>query len=555
KFDYVVGNPPWVRWEDLPDEYRKITKRLWEEEYHLVGAGAGGFKRDLAMLFLARCFDLYLKPGGRHGFLMPFTVFKTQAGAGFRRFLATKTRIIKIHDMVTLYPFEGAVNRTSAIVVEKICELRDIGSDRCQEVNSIMAKNKRVNHVIWVNKTGKAIPTDTPLEQVLKMTDRFDAIMVPLVDDDVTSPWMQVTEKMLQYVRRITQGSSLYKAHEGVNVALNQVYYVQIKDKTPDGRLVITNPPEPGQKKKVKQVEVVVEPDLVYPLIRGKDVEKWFVEYKGRYVILPHDPKTGKPLSEIDFKVKYKDTFSYLNHYRDELITRSIKPFLSQLKQLRELERKKLAGARNDEDRKKVQINLESVVKSIEKIKNELYSKFYIVDNIGSYTFAPYKVVWKEVSARMQAGGFHVAVVGLVEDEYLGSRVVVPDHTVVMISLQNEEEAYYLAGVLNSTLTQFALQYAVVSSVEEYISVPNFNPDDPVHRNVAKLSRRAHELARCLYSQVKPGYCSSIHNPKDELARVEDELDRAVAQLYGIPEDAIEGFRKLLNTFAGKEGG
>jgi type II restriction/modification system DNA methylase subunit YeeA len=146
KFDYIVGDPPWVAWDNLPEEYRETTRTLWENVYGLVGGGVGGFKRDLSMLFLARCFDLYLKPGGRHGFLTPFTLFKTQAGAGFRRFLATKLRIIKIHDMVTLYPFEGAVNETSAIVIEKICELGDINSGRCQEMNKIMVGNRKIKH-------------------------------------------------------------------------------------------------------------------------------------------------------------------------------------------------------------------------------------------------------------------------------------------------------------------------------------------------------------------------------------------------------------------------
>jgi hypothetical protein len=54
---------------------------------------------------------------------------------------------------------------------------------------------------------------------------------------------------------------------------------------------VITNPEEPGQKKSVKQVEAAVEPELLYPLIRGRDVKKWFVEFEDRYIILPHDPK------------------------------------------------------------------------------------------------------------------------------------------------------------------------------------------------------------------------------------------------------------------------
>ncbi|MGC9178367.1 MAG: Eco57I restriction-modification methylase domain-containing protein, partial [Conexivisphaera sp.] len=141
KFDYVVGNPPWVRWEDLPDDYREITKPLWENVYALTGGGAGRFKRDLAMLFLARSFDLYLKPGGRLGFLMPFTVFKTQAGAGFRRFLATRTKVNVVHDLVTLYPFEGAVNRTSAVIVEKVCEVNKATKDECPALEEMLNGN------------------------------------------------------------------------------------------------------------------------------------------------------------------------------------------------------------------------------------------------------------------------------------------------------------------------------------------------------------------------------------------------------------------------------
>ncbi|MEM0348628.1 MAG: N-6 DNA methylase [Candidatus Caldarchaeum sp.] len=120
RFDYVVGNPPWVNWENLPENYREISRSVWDE-YGLTkvrGMGLGKVKRDMAMLFLVRCVDLYLRDGGVIGFLVPFTLFKTQAGAGFREWISS-WNIRVIHDLVTLYPFEGAVNRTAAIVVCK----------------------------------------------------------------------------------------------------------------------------------------------------------------------------------------------------------------------------------------------------------------------------------------------------------------------------------------------------------------------------------------------------------------------------------------------------
>ncbi|MEM2372731.1 MAG: N-6 DNA methylase [Thermofilaceae archaeon] len=509
KFDYVVGNPPWVNWENLPESYRETSKLLWSQ-YGLAevrGRGLGRVKKDLAMLFLARCFDLYLKPGGKHAFLMPFTVFKTQAGAGFRKFLATKTKIHVVHDLVTTYPFEGAVNRTSAIVVEKICELSDLGRGECPDAAKMVEGNRRIKHVVWVSE--KAVPTDAPLEEVLKTVPMHQMVMAPITENDPSSSWMQVTEKVLPHVRKVL-GSSPYEAHEGVNVALNQVYYVQVKGKTPDGKLVITNPPEPGQKKRVKQIDVVVEPDFVYPLIRGRDVKRWYVDYRGRYVVVPHDPKTGRPLQEHAVKVGYPNMYQYFLFFKKELMDRSI---------------------------------------------HKLWGKgdpFYAIYDIGSYTFAPYKVVWKEVSARMGAGGFHVAVAGPVDDRYLGNKVLVPDHTIVLVPMNSEEEAHYLAAVLNSSIIAFVGTYMPVKGLEN-LGIPKFDPNNPIHRELAELSRRAHELAKCIYAASKPDYCLKIRNPSAELERVEEEIDRLVARLYGIPEEALQDIKKLLAILKAEE--
>jgi methylase of polypeptide subunit release factors len=38
KFDFVVGNPPWVNWEKLPEQYREVSKDLWTK-YKLAEIG------------------------------------------------------------------------------------------------------------------------------------------------------------------------------------------------------------------------------------------------------------------------------------------------------------------------------------------------------------------------------------------------------------------------------------------------------------------------------------------------------------------------------------
>jgi type II restriction/modification system DNA methylase subunit YeeA len=517
KFDYVVGNPPWVNWENLPESYREASKSLWGH-YGLTEVtgkvGLGKVKRDLAMLFLARCFDRYLAEGGVLGFLITFTVFKTEAGAGFRRFLATKTRIRVVHDLVTLNPFERAKNRTAAVVVEKV------GPD---ELDRVVRENLRgVKHVIWVNPSKKPVPTDKPLEEVLKETRRYEVVVVPLEPGKPESTWIQLTSKAVEAVRKLLTGPQSYEAHAGVYVGLNQVYFVRIKGRTPDGRLVITNPPEPGQKKSVKQVEVAVEPDLVYPLIRGKDIKKWYIGFKDRHIILPVK-QNGETISHIEMKTKYPSTYNYFYNFFDELVRRSGEPYKTKLKPYRE---------------------------SPLQLAEKNAPPFYWIFN-AEPSLAPYKVVWKEVSSRMKAGGFHCAVLEPTED--LEMKPVIPDHTVVLVPLFSRDEAYYLAGVLNSTIVGTITQYVVVGSLKEYIAIPEFDPNNEIHKQIVELSKKAHELATCIHAKVEPNYCEKVINPLKELEKVEKEIDRAVAELFGLSEEDLREFEKLMAMLTGKE--
>ena len=127
-FDYVVGNPPWIAWDNLPEEARQATKPLWEQYglFSLSGNAArhGGGKKDLSMLMLYAAADRYLKPHGRLGMVITQTLFQTKgAGDGFRRFRlgpdGPPLRVLRVDDMVALRPFGEAANWTSTIVLQK----------------------------------------------------------------------------------------------------------------------------------------------------------------------------------------------------------------------------------------------------------------------------------------------------------------------------------------------------------------------------------------------------------------------------------------------------
>ncbi len=503
EFDYVVGNPPWINWENLPESYRSETKPFWNK-YRLLdikGIGLGKVKRDMAMLFLVRCLDKFTKDGGKLSFLIPFTVYKTQAGAGFRKFLSmgylertdkerdSFFKVLKVHDLVTLYPFEGAVNRTSLIVIEKT-----------------EGAKFPIPCITWYNPRSKGIEQEAELEEVKKTTQQFNLILLPIEREErdkpvpieryqPESPWMQITEKAYEGIRKVIGENPWYKAYEGVNTALNQVYWIEILSETPGG-LLITNPSLPGQKKKVKQIKQIIEKDLVYPLVRGRDVKKWYIAKEYGRIIVPHNPETGKPIEEDKLKTRYGRTYEYFFYFKKELENRSIH---------------KLWGKGNP---------------------------FYSVYDIGNYTFYPYKVVWKEVSARMKAGGFHVAVIGPIHDVYLGNKIIVPEHTVVLIPLDSEDEAHYLAAILNSAIVSLYGAYMPVKGLEN-LRIPKFDPNNTMHQNLSNLSEEAHKIAKCIYEENRDDL-------RDKLEKIENEIDKVVAQLYGITDEELAEIKRCL---------
>jgi hypothetical protein len=527
KFDYVIGNPPWIRWDDLPEQYRESSKELWKK-YGLLGiegkTGANKFKKDLSMLFLARCFDLYLKVGGKLGFVITFTVFKTQAGAGFRNFLATKTKIKVVHDLVTLIPFEGATNRTGIIIVEKVCELDNMNNNECTIIKEIRKENMNgIKHVIW---NGKKIDPNISLDDIKKITKRHEnLVMVPLIPNDPTSPWMQVKPNIINSIRKIINGNQYYEAYAGVYTALNQIYYVKVLGKTPDGMLIITNPPESGQKKKVKQIEAKVEPDLVYPLIRGRDVKKWYVEFKDRYIILPHD-KEGDPIPHHIMKTKYPYTYQYFYQFFNDLINRS-GGFLKQ----------KMAPYKKY---------------PFDKAEKMTIPFYYVMNNVKA-SLAPYKVVWRYIAGAIsgKASSFSCAVLSLINN-----KISIPNEKLMLIPFENLYEAYYVSGILNSIIARtiissYVIETEISTHITEVIKIPKFDPNNNLHRKIAELSKRAHELAKCIYSNNKPDDCKNI-NVKEELKKVEEEIDLAVAELYGITKEELEGFKELMDILSGK---
>jgi hypothetical protein len=490
-FDYVVGNPPWIAWENLPDDYRDATEDLWNTYGLSLTLGTGAFKKDMAMLFVARCMDRYVKDGGIFSFLIPFTLFKTRAGAGFRQHIARRYTVAKVIDLVTLYPFEGATNRTSLIVLKK--SGKTVFPIPCE---------------IWHNPRSGGIDTRAELKQVKELTRQFKLSLIPIEFNKPESPWMQITEKAYEAIKKVTGKSPWYEAHAGVYTSLNNVYWIKVLEKRSDGCL-ITNEPVPGQKKTVRQVTVEVEDDVIYPLIRGRDVKRYYVVGEFGNIIITHDSTTGEPLQESKMKIEYPKLYSYLKNFKAELEKRTIKPFLGK--------------------------------------KHK--TPFYRLDNIGRYTFAPYKVVWKRIAGAItgKAVSFAAAVVKGAEE----GKPIIPDDSLIMIDFNELEEAYYVSAVLNSSIIRliiasYTYELRQETHITRYVRIPKFDTSNSLHRNISAFSSKAHLLASRYYGE-------GDMKAYEELSKVEDEIDKHVAQLYNINDEELKEIKRCLAMLEGEE--
>jgi len=474
KFDYVIGNPPWISWESLPENYRKSTQKLWFD-YGLVlktdGTGLGRIKKDLSMLFTVRSVETYLAEAGKLAFFITWTVFKNQAGGGFRNYLANRTQVILIDEMVDMRPFENATNRTALLILKK-------GQTKFPIVATSWEKTKR-----------GAIEQDASREKVIKISKRTLMSIRP-IGRNVTTPWLMATSKTLESAKNLF-GKSSYKAREGVVTALNGAFWLKILDKDTNGVLV-ENLGDISWRKKVKIEKGIIEKDFIYPLLRGVDVRRWTPIPK-YYILMPSNPD-GSDVDKIKMKTAYPRTYSFLDMFFTEFVSRMGEPYKSKLKSYRKM------GKRSTD--------------------NE--HPYYYIFNAKNQ-FAEYKVAWNHVSGAVKGKGeFNVAVISPYNDKILGVKTPILDHGLMFINCSSETEAHYMASVLNSSVFRevvkgYTLETHITTDIVDYLRLPVFDKNKELHILLADKSKEAHRL--------------TVNGDNDKITKVENQIDKMVEEL------------------------
>ncbi|EUB24523.1 Eco57I restriction-modification methylase [Streptococcus sp. AS20] len=113
KFDYVVGNPPYITYRDL----KMVDRQFVRENFKTCQYG----KFDYYYAFVEKSINM-LKESGKMSYLIPSSIFKTVFGKELRNFILPHLKAIL--DFSDVDVFENALVKSSILYLEKNSNLK-----------------------------------------------------------------------------------------------------------------------------------------------------------------------------------------------------------------------------------------------------------------------------------------------------------------------------------------------------------------------------------------------------------------------------------------------
>lgn len=448
--DLVVGNPPWVKWSNLPRPYAEFIKPICDRmDIFSEDVWVGGIQSDISTVVTYRALERFVKKGGSLAFLITGTVFKNESSQGFRRWRLRiededePMTVETVEDYALLRPFEGVANWPTLLLIRRNGKATDYP----------------VKYRRFMGRTKSTTLNFSSFED-------FQAMPVPGTD---AGPWLVGTEMEMQVWPDLFNASdcSIYRARKGVTTDVNGIFFVNVQP-IADRRVVrITNDPSNGRHRNVVKKSAIVEKDDIFPLLRGRDVQRFVAAPQpGQCIIVPQRGMFG----DETLPATCPRLFRFLSNFRSILEQRSSYRRFQQGK------------------------------------------PFWSIWSTGDYTFAPYKVVWKEMSG----SGFVAAYVG--SSDFCGeNKIVIPDHKVYFVPTQSEDEAAYLTAFLNSHMVADAINayssaLSLGTSVTDYLNIPQFDEGNETMVMMSQMAKRFR--------------CGEIPSTEDE-----NELDMMVSSL------------------------
>ena len=285
KFDAIVGNPPYIRVQNMvhfsENEYEYYKSEFSEYETARTDL------LDKYFLFLEKGLTL-LKANGKMGYIIPHKFMLIKSGSSLRKMLSEMKCVKQIIHFGTEQVFKGRSTYTCLLFVEKK-ERKSFEIGFVKDINRFYA-------------TGAVDMQEYPIEYLGVAPWTF-----------LSNEIVQTLEKKKEYCQPL---ESLVDIFVGLQTSADPIYIIEPKEEK-EGIIKFID---------CRGREWQIESAITKPCIYDLQLEKYAQINENRRIIFPYYQKEKKQVlySMDEMKQLFPKTLEYLDSFKEELCKRSI---------------------------------------------------------------------------------------------------------------------------------------------------------------------------------------------------------------------------------------
>lgn len=277
-FDCIIGNPPYIRQEQIKD-LKPLLEKQYQDFYNSTA--------DIYTYFFALSYHL-LKEKGFSAFITSNKYARAKYGAKLREWLLKKTTIVSYMELNALKVFESTAVDTSIIHFIKQTPPKESGFKYYEPTPNDKDDLKSTPHL---SMKQNALSTESFIfanATLLDLRDKIESVGTPLKDWDI-------------------------QINYGIKTGANEAFII-----TTEKRDAILNACKTKEERERTE-------RLIKPILRGKDIKRYSYEWAGEWLINTHNGYTSSLKSKIppiDIE-KYPALKAHLDAHYDTIATRS----------------------------------------------------------------------------------------------------------------------------------------------------------------------------------------------------------------------------------------
>lgn len=478
-FDVIIGNPPYVRAELLPENHLAY----YRENYQVFNSSG-----DLFSYFYELGLKL-LKPNGLFAFISN-TFDKTAAGETLRQFIGQKKKIVDYVDFTEVQIFEGAT--TYPVIL-------------------ILANEFVENHVFFYTK----IPTLMQKNIEIDNAPRVEVAQSSLKAESWAFHSIQAAKIMEKINQHKTVKEQFGKCYYGVKTGLNEAFLI---DEETKNQLI-------AEDKK--------SAEIIKPFYEGKDLSKWTNAEIGKYLIATHNG-FGE-YAPIDVN-EYPAIKRYLDQFIEQLTKRydkGITPY-----NLRNCAYQNLF-----EQPKIVWSNLQNGNKfSFEKGKYYLNAPACFVpsDNLALLCVLNSKIVWQFLSSICVVRSGSYIEVKPQYFEQIPIPEITPDFQAALTELANKmlqlnREHFQAAQSFLATLSEEFGSLKINKTLENWYALDFAAFKAELKKQKCEIKLAKNDEWRDYFAQKRDTLCAIA----EQIKHTDAQINQLVFELYGLSAEEI----------------